>query len=66
MDTKKATLMQLIIASLGAKAELEHRNYPFDLNRLKIATMDMIPSMIPSVPIGDNRTNYINYSGLIV
>ncbi len=55
-----------LIASLGAKAELEHRNYPFDLNRLKIATMDMIPSLIPSVPIGDNRTNDINYSDLIV
>ncbi len=51
---------------LIAKAELEHRNYPYDLNRLKITTMDMIPSTIPSVPIGDNRTNYINYSDLIV
>lgn len=51
---------------MSAKAELEHRNYPFDINRLKIATMDMIPSLIPSVPICDNRTNYINYSDLIV
>lgn len=47
---------------MSAKAELEHRNYPFDMNRFKIATMDMIPL----VPIGDNRTNYINYSDLIV
>ena len=55
-----------LIGGFGAKAELEHRNYPFDINRLKIATMDMIPSLIPSVPICDNRTNYINYSDLIV
>lgn len=27
MDTKKATIRQLIIASLGAKAGLEHRTY---------------------------------------
>ena len=55
-----------LIGGFGAKAELEHRNYPFDINRLKISTMDMIPSLIPSVPICDNRTNYINYSDLIV
>ncbi len=54
------------VQGMSAKAELEHRNYPFDINRLKIATVDMIPSLIPSVPIGDNRTNYINYSDLIV
>ena len=59
MDTKKATLRQLIIASLGAKAGLEHRNYPIDLKRLKFTTLDMIPSFIPSVPIGDNRTIYV-------
>lgn len=55
-----------LIGEFCAKAELEHRNYPFDINRLKISTMDMIPSLIPSVPICDNRTNYINYSDLIV
>lgn len=54
------------VQGMSAKAELEHRNYPFDINRLKISTMDMIPSLIPSVPICDNRTNYINYSDLIV
>ena len=55
-----------LIGGFGAKAGLEHRNYPFDINRLKISTMDMIPSLIPSVPICDNLTNYINYSDLIV
>lgn len=40
----------------GAKAGLEHRNYPYDLKRLKFTTLDMIPSSIPSVPIGNNRT----------
>ncbi|EFN4746824.1 hypothetical protein FQI49_07500 [Escherichia coli] len=63
---KKPPLSDSICIRCGAKAELEHRNYPFDINRLKIATMDMIPSLIPSVPICDNRTNYINYSDLIV
>ncbi len=48
------------------KAELEHRNYPYDLKRLNFTTLNMIPSLIPSVPIGDNRTNYINYSDLVV
>lgn len=41
------------------KAGLEHRNYPIDLKRLKFTTLDMIPSFIPSVPIGDNRTIYV-------
>lgn len=66
MDTKKATIRQLIIASLGAKAGLEHRNYPYDFKRLKFTTLDMVPSLIPSDPIGDNRTNRISYSDLIV
>lgn len=51
---------------LGAKAGLEHRNYPYDLNRLKFTKVGMIPSLIPSDPIGDNRTNCISYSDLIV
>lgn len=33
---------------MSAKAGLEHRNYPFDLKTLKITTMGMIPSLIPS------------------
>ena len=41
---------------MSAKAGLEHRNYPYDLKRLKLTTLGMIPSLIPSVPIGDNRT----------
>lgn len=44
---------------VSAKAGLEHRNYPIDLKRLKFTTLDMIPSFIPSVPIGDNRTIYV-------
>ena len=32
-----------------AKAGLEHRNYPYDLKRLKFTTFDMIPSLIPSM-----------------
>lgn len=39
-----------------AKAGLEHHNYPYDLKRLKFTTLDIIPSLIPSVPIDDNRT----------
>lgn len=38
------------------KAGLEHHNYPYDLKRLKFTTLDIIPSLIPSVPIDDNRT----------
>lgn len=41
---------------MSAKAGLEHRNYPYDLKRLKFTTFDMIPSLIPSDPIDDNRT----------
>lgn len=45
---------------MSAKAGLEHRNYPYDIKRLKFTTLDMIPSLIPSlipsVPIDDNRT----------
>lgn len=33
---------------MSAKAGLEHRNYPYDLKRLKFTTLDMIPSLIPS------------------
>lgn len=41
---------------MSAKAELEHRNYPYDLKWLNFTTLNMIPSLIPSIPIGDNRT----------
>lgn len=41
---------------MSAKAGLEHRNYPYDLKRLKITTLYIIPSLIPSVPINDYRT----------
>ena len=51
---------------MSAKAGLEHRNYPYDFKRLKFTTLDMVPSLIPSDPIGDNRTNRISYSDLIV
>lgn len=47
---------------MNAKAGIEHSNYPYDLKRLKITTLDMTPS----VPIGDNRTNCISYSDLTV
>lgn len=43
----------------GAKAGLEHRNYPYDLKRVKLIMLGMIPSLIPSVPTGDNRTKSI-------
>lgn len=33
---------------MSAKAGLEHRNYPYDLNEFKITTLDKIPSLIPS------------------
>lgn len=45
-----------LIGGFGAKAGLEHRNYPYDLKGLKFTTLDIIPSLIPSVPIDDNRT----------
>lgn len=51
---------------MSAKAGLEHRNYPYDLNGLKITILVMIPSLIPSVPIGDNRTECIRHYRLIV
>lgn len=51
---------------MNAKAGLEHRNYPYDHKRLKIFTLDMIPTLIPSVPIGDNRTDYISHFELVV
>lgn len=63
---KKPPLSDSICIRCGAKAGLEHRNYPYDLKRLKFTTFDMIPSLIPSDPIGDNRTNCISYSDLIV
>lgn len=40
----------------GAKAGLEHRNYPYDLIGLKKTTSWTIPSLIPTVPVGDYRT----------
>lgn len=45
-----------LIGEFCAKAGLEHHNYPYDLKRLKFTTLDIIPSLIPSVPIDDNRT----------
>ncbi len=44
---------------MSAKAGLEHRNYPYDLKRVKLTILGMIPSLIPSAPIGDNRTKRI-------
>lgn len=44
------------VQGMSAKAGLEHHNYPYDLKRLKFTTLDIIPSLIPSVPIDDNRT----------
>lgn len=55
-----------LIGEFCAKAGLEHRNYPYDHKRLKIFTLDMIPTLIPSVPIGDNRTDYISHFELVV
>lgn len=56
---KKPPLSDFNLHLLVPKAGLEHRNYPIDLKRLKFTTLDMIPSFIPSVPIGDNRTIYV-------
>ncbi len=53
-DTKK--YFSGLIGGFGAKAGLEHRNYPYDLKRLKTIILDMMPTLIPSVPIGDYRT----------
>lgn len=33
---------------MSAKAGLEHRNYPYDLKRVKFTTLEMIPSLIPT------------------
>lgn len=44
---------------INAKAGLEHRYYPYDLKGLKLTKLGMIPSLIPSVPTGDNRTKSI-------
>lgn len=49
---------------MSAKAGLEHRNYPYDLKRVKLIMLSMIPSLIPSVPIGDHRTFFIKISDL--
>ncbi len=49
-----------LIGGFGAKAGLEHRSYPYDLKRVKLIMLGMIPSLIPSVPIGDNRTKSIS------
>ena len=46
---KKPPLSDSICIRCGAKAGLEHRNYPYDLKRLKFTTFDMIPSLIPSM-----------------
>lgn len=49
-----------LIGGFGANAGLEHRSYPYDLKRVKLIMLGMIPSLIPSVPIGDNRTKSIS------
>lgn len=54
------------VQGMSAKAGLEHRNYPHDLKGLKFTREGMIPSLIPSVPIGDNRTECIHHYRLIV
>lgn len=60
MDTgfqaQKKTSVEVHLHAFGAKAGLEHRNYPHDLNGLKFTREGTIPSLIPSDPIGDNRT----------
>ena len=60
---KKRPLMSIDVPMVrrceGAKAGLEHRNYPYDLKRVKLIMLGMIPSLIPSVPTGDNRTKSI-------
>ncbi len=33
---------------MSAKAGLEHRYYPYDLKKLNLNTMAIIPSLIPS------------------
>lgn len=43
---------------MSAKAGLEHRNYPYDLKRLKFTKEGMIPSLIPSDPIDTYRFDY--------
>ncbi|CAM7234050.1 hypothetical protein CIFRMM251M_02515 [Citrobacter freundii] len=48
------------VQGMSAKAGLEHRSYPYDLKRVKLIMLGMIPSLIPSVPIGDNRTKSIS------
>ena len=56
---------------MSAKAGLEHRNYPYDLNRVKLIMLGMIPSLIPSRapvyynPPGSNqvsRSIFIKYA----
>lgn len=53
---KKPPLSDSICIRCGAKAGLEHRNYPYDMKRIKFTILDIIPSLIPSVPIDNNRT----------
>ncbi|GIZ28829.1 hypothetical protein TUM12151_25910 [Morganella morganii] len=52
MQAQKKPPYGSLISLKNAKAGLEHRNYPYDLKRVKLIML----SMIPSVPIGDNRT----------
>lgn len=52
-------LSRMVLEEVLGKAGLEHRNYPYDLKRVKLIMLGMIPSLIPSVPIGDNRTKSI-------
>lgn len=60
-----------LIGGFGAKAGLAHHYYPHDLKTLKITTMGMIPSLIPSRapvyynPPGSNqvsRSIFIKYA----
>lgn len=57
---KKPPLSDFDLHLLVPKAGLEHRSYPYDLKRVKLIMLGMIPSLIPSVPIGDNRTKSIS------
>lgn len=57
--SKLLTVTDVLERTNGAKAGLEHRYYPYDIKGLKLTKLGMIPSLIPSVPTGDNRTKSI-------
>lgn len=50
---KKAAFKRLDCISYGAKAGLEHRYYPYDLKKLNLNTMAIIPSLIPSFQLDE-------------